>query len=391
MNAHCTEARSRRPTRALLVALASGFASLGATAHAFETTAPFAILLDVGTQSTLLEKEADAPMPPASLAKLMTAAVVFREIEEGRIDLEDKFLISEHAWRTGGAVAGGSTMFAEVGSSVPVADLLRGLIVQSGNDAAIALAEGIAGTEAAFAETMNAYADELGLTGSTFVNPSGLPAEGQAVTVRDLARLAEHLVTEFPDLYAIYSETAFTWNGIRQNNRNPLLSMGIGADGLKTGFTEQSGYGLVGSAVQDGRRLIVVVAGLPSERARTEEARKLLEWGFRSFEMVELIGAGTIVGRAAVYGGAIATVAVATGDPVQALLPTPREGVAIEMAYRGPVVAPVLAGQEIGVLRIKLDGSVANETPLYAAEAVAAGTFMQRAGAAITDLLFGWW
>src|SRR5919112_5884863 len=218
------------------------------------------------------------------MAKTMAAEVVFSQLKSGRLSMDTEFTVSENAWRKGGGGSGGSSMFAKVNTPVRLEDLLRGLIVQSGNDAAIAIAEGIAGTEENFARMMNERAKQIGLTKSTFRNATGYGDPAQKVTVRDLAKLALHIIDTYPDLYKIFGERDFTWNKIRQQNRNPLLAMGIGADGLKTGHTRDAGYGLVGSAVQNGLRLIVVVNGLKTASERANEARKLLEWGFRGFE-----------------------------------------------------------------------------------------------------------
>ncbi len=254
----------------LLVAFIAG-ALPAAAADKFETKAKHAILMDAETGTVLFQKAADEPTPPASMAKLMTTLVVFEALKSGQLTLDTEFMVSENAWRTGGATSGGSTMFAKLGSSIKVSDLLRGIIVQSGNDACIVVAEGMAGTESTFANLMNAEARKLQLEDSHFTNATGLPDPGQHVTVRDLATIARHIVYDFPQYYEIYSETEFTWNKIRQENRNPLLDATIGADGLKTGYTEELGYGLVGSAVRDGQRLILVMNGLASEKERAEE------------------------------------------------------------------------------------------------------------------------
>ncbi|MEL6435169.1 MAG: D-alanyl-D-alanine carboxypeptidase family protein, partial [Pseudomonadota bacterium] len=260
-------------------------AALTAAAHAqlFETKAQQAVLIDVDTRSILFNKDADAQVPPASLAKLMTMEVVFNALKTGQLSLEDEFIVSENAWRTGGAVSGGSTMFAELNSSIRVEDLIRGVIIQSANDGSIVLAEGMAGTEATFANLMNERAREIGLRNSVFTNSTGLPDPLQKATMRDLVTLAMHIQREYPTYYQYYSEPDFTWNKITQRNRNPLLSMEIGADGMKTGFTEESGYAIVGSAENDGRRLIVAMSGMADQRERAQEARKLLEWGRRAF------------------------------------------------------------------------------------------------------------
>lgn len=380
----------RRAVAPLAVALLALVPALPATAQLFETRAEHAILVDYESGTVLFQKEADTPMAPASMAKLMTMAVVFNAIRAGQLKLDDEFVVGENAWRRGGANSGGSTMFAKLGSSVAVADLMRGVIVQSGNDACITIAEGMSGTEEAFARRMNAEAAKIGLTSSTFRNATGLPDPEQRVTARDLMTLASYIIREFPEFYPIYGLPEFTWNGITQKNRNPLLAMNIGADGMKTGFIEESGYGMVGSAVRDGRRLIVVINGTKSEKERAEEARKLLEWGFRAFRKVPLFGPDEIIAEADVFGGAAATVGLRSGGPVEVLLPDASDQVKASVVYSGPVPAPVTAGQAIGVLAISIDGTIVMRAPLIAAADVPVGSLPQRAQDALFSLLFGW-
>jgi len=376
---------------ALALALVAGAWS-AAAAPRFETKAKHALLMDAETGTVLFQKAADEPMPPASLAKLMTMLVVFEALKSGQLTLDTEFMVSENAWRKGGANSGGSTMFAKLGSSIKLSDLMRGIIVQSGNDACIVVAEGMAGTEATFADLMNAEARKLKLENSHFTNATGLPDPDQHVTAHDLAAIARHIIYDFPNYYEIYSETEFTWNKIRQQNRNPLLSMGIGADGLKTGYTEESGYGLVGSAVRNDQRLILVMNGLGSEKERAEEARKLMEWGFNAFERINLFDRGQVVAEANVFGGDRSTVPLVGKGPVDLFLPRgSRDLIKGRVVYEGPVPAPVDEGQEIGTLRIVLDDEVLQETPLYAADAVGIGTLPQRAMDGLHELLLGWW
>jgi D-alanyl-D-alanine carboxypeptidase (penicillin-binding protein 5/6) len=263
-------------TAALLVLAAS----LAARAAPFQTKAPYALLVDYNTGAALFEKKADAPVAPASTTKILTAEIVFRELAEGRLHLGDRMAISPRAAREGDAESGGSSMFAQANTQVSVDDLLRGLLVLSGNDAAIALAEGIAGSENAFAARMNQEARRLGMSHSRFANAWGNGNGGQRVTARDMAHLAAYVIATYPQFYHYFGESEFTWNGIRQENRNPLLGMNIGADGLKTGHLAASGFGLVGSAVQGGRRLILVLYGARSEADRANEARDLMAFGF---------------------------------------------------------------------------------------------------------------
>ena len=363
-----------------------------ALAQGFQTRAAQALLLDAETDTILFQLEADTPMPPASMAKLMTIAVIFDALKTGRLSLEDEFIVSEDAWRRGGAVSGGSTMFAELGSTIKLADLIRGIIIHSANDACIVVAEGMAGTEGTFADLMNAKARELGLEGSHFVNATGLPDPDQRVTARDLAKLANFIINTYPEYYPIYAEERFTWNKITQRNRNPLLEMNIGADGLKTGYTEESGYGLIGSAVRDGQRLIVVVNGTSSSKARGEEARKLLDWGFRAFERSILFAKDEVVVEAKVFGGSRRSVGLVGDGPIELLLPRgSRDQIRARVVYDSPVEAPVEAGQRIGVLRVTIGQDLTKETPLYAGQNVGIGTTRQRAVDGLEELLIGWW
>ena len=352
----------------------------GARAQVFQTAAPHAILIDADSGSVLFEKGADDPFSPASMAKLMTTEIVFNEIRQGRLTMDSEFQITEDAWRRGGAGGGGSSMFAQLNSRIKLSDLLRGLIVQSGNDAAIAIGEGITGSEENFGRMMTARAKEIGLTRSTFRNATGYSAPDQKVTARDLAKLALHLIETYPDLYKIFAEREFTWNKIKQQNRNPLLTLDIGADGLKTGYLEESGYGLTGSAVQNGQRLIMVVSGLKTARDRASESRKLVEWGFRAFEPRQIFAAGETVAEASVYGGTQGSVPLEAKKPVRVLLPRGSgDRITARAVYQGPLVAPVEQGREVARLRITRGDTQALDQPLYAGDAVEAGSIPQRA------------
>ncbi len=371
---------------ALLPVLLAGAAS----AQTIQTSAPYAILVDYESGSVLFEKAADDLMAPASTAKLMTAELVFHELSLGHLKLDDTFPISENAWRKGGGVAGGSSMFAELKSRISVEDLLRGLIVQSGNDAAIALAEGIAGTEDAFATLMTRRARELGMEKSTFTNPWGRGDQDQRVTAREMMKLAAHIIKTYPDYYHYFGEKEFTWNKIRQLNRNPLLTMELGADGLKTGDIKESGFGLVGSAVQNGQRLIIVINGLKSANDRAEDSRRLLNWGFRSFEPKTIFGDKDTIANAKVYGGAAADVALVAASPIKMLVPrTSGEKLTAKVTYSGPLIAPVEQGKEVGTLRVFRGQNVILEVPLLTANAVAAGTLTQRGLDAASELGLG--
>jgi D-alanyl-D-alanine carboxypeptidase (penicillin-binding protein 5/6) len=362
-----------------------------AQAQSFQTTAPTAILMDAGSHAVLFEKNADELTAPASMAKTMTAEVVFNEIKSGRLNFDSEFMISENAWRKGGGGSGGSSMFAKVNTPVRLEDLLRGLIVQSGNDAAIAVAEGIAGTEESFARMMNERAKQIGLTKSTFRNATGYGHPEQKATVRDLAKLALHIIETYPDLYKIFGEREFTWNKIRQQNRNPLLFMDIGADGLKTGNIDEAGYGLIGSAVQNDQRLIVVVNGLKSAKDRAAESRKLLDWGFRAFETQQLFAEGQVVGEAQVFGGNRRSLPLVSKKPVRVLVPRGEgERVTARIIYTGPLKAPIQKGTEVARLQVNRGDMQALEMPLYAHEDVQEGTLSQRALDGLLEFSTGW-
>jgi serine-type D-Ala-D-Ala carboxypeptidase (penicillin-binding protein 5/6) len=354
------------------------------------TQAPYAILIDAESDTVLFEKNADQPTAPSSLAKLMTAEVVFNEIKNGRLKLDDEFIISEDAWRRGGAPSHTSSMFAPIHSRVRVEDLIRGMIIQSANDACIALAQGISGSEPKFAEKMTLRARELGLTKSFFSNATGLPDPTLRVTVRELAKLAQHIIRTYPEFYSIYGEKEFTWNKIRQQNRNPLLAMNIGSDGLKTGFTDEGGYGLVGSAVQGGLRLILVVNGLKTASDRASEGRRLLEWGFKGFEAKPLFADGQVIADAKVFGGAQGSVGLTAGRMVSLLIPrNSGDRIMARISYKGPVRAPIAQGQPLGVLKVWRGDRVVLEMPLQAIEDVPVGSMTQRAVDAVGELVIG--
>lgn len=363
-----------------------------ARAQTIETKAPYAILIDSDTNTVLLEKNADKPVPPASLSKLMTMEVVFEALKAGRLSLDDTFHISENAWRKGGAVSGGSTMFAELNSDIRLEDLIQGVIVQSGNDACIVIAEGMAGTEEAFASLLNRRARELGLTASNFRNATGLPDEFHVMSMRDLARLARHIIRSYPDYFRYYSQPEFTWNGITQRNRNPLLRSTPGADGMKTGYIRDSGYGLVGTALRDGQRVILAISGLESSRERAEEARKLIDWAYRAFEQITLFEEGETVGEARVHGGKKSWVELTGDGAIKILLPrAARRRMAARIVYRGPLMPPIAKGQQVAELRVEAEDGVNLAVPLYAAEDVAAGPLHRKALDAALDLVTRWW
>ncbi|SEQ49696.1 D-alanyl-D-alanine carboxypeptidase (penicillin-binding protein 5/6) [Devosia sp. YR412] len=357
----------------------------------FDTQAKFAILMDEQSGTVIFQKDADLPMEPASMAKLMTIAVVFHELRDGRVKMSDEFFVSEHAWRTGGATSGGSTMFADLNSQISVENLIRSVIIQSGNDAAIILAEGIAGSEGSFAAMMNELAEEIGLTDSHFTNPTGLPDPEMHVTARDLADLARYLIREFPDYYHYFSEPEMEWNGIKQPNRNSLVELGIGVDGLKTGHTESAGYGSVISTDDGGRRLIAVVHGLTSMAQRTEEGRKLITWGARAFERVSAYAAGDVVAYANVYGGTSGSVGLVGDGEVALYLPKgSRKCLSASVSYTGPLMPPVLQGDQVAELRVFCDDQLVQVAPLFAAETIEDGGITRKATDALKQLALGW-
>jgi D-alanyl-D-alanine carboxypeptidase (penicillin-binding protein 5/6) len=356
----------------------------------FDGDAPTAILIEASSGSVLFEKNADELRAPSSMMKLMTAEVVFHAVQQNEIKLTDEYPVSENAWRRGGAPAGGSTMFAILHSRISVDDLLHGAIIQSGNDACIVLAEGIAGNEHAFAEKMTKRARELGLTRSTFANSNGLPDPGNKMTVRELATLARSIIQTYPEFYKLFGEKEFTWNKIRQPNRNPLLASLEGADGLKTGYTKEGGYGMVGSAVQNGIRLIVVVNGLEDSEDRASEAKKMLEWGFRNFEARTLLASQQAVGYAKVFGGDSRSVKLASPDPIKVMVQkNGTDKLIARVVYNGPVRAPIEPGQRIGVVKVWRGGNIAMEAPVYAAEPVGTGSTMRRAIDGVSELVIG--
>lgn len=352
--------------------------------------APTAILIEARSGSILFEKNADQLLPPSSMMKLMTAEVIFNALTKGEIKLTDQYRISENAWRKGGAPSGSSTMFAALNSQVSVDDLLHGALIQSGNDACIALAEGYAGNEAEFVSKMRTRARELGLTQSTFGNTNGLPDPNNKMTVRELGMLARHIILTYPDFYKLFNEREFTWNKIRQQNRNPLLTALDGADGLKTGYTKEGGYGMVGSAVQNETRLVVVVNGLEDSNDRASETKRLLEWGFRNFEARTLFNAGQTVGYAKVFGGDSGSVSLNTAEPIKVMVQkNGTDKLNARIVYRGPVRAPFQSGQQVGTFKVWRNGNLAMETPVYAGESIGRGSMTRRAIDGASELVIG--
>lgn len=375
---------------AFFLVLLTFVAVMPRTASAMETAAEYAILMDYDTGTILWGKNIDDEMYPASMSKLMTLEMLFNALREGTVSMDDEFRISEYAWRAGGAASGSSTMFADLNSYVPVHAILRGIIVQSGNDACIATAEALSGTESAFAEAMNERAKELGLNNSHFMNSTGWPHPDHVTTAHDLALLARHLIKDFPEYYPMFRELDFTWNGIRQGNRNPALYLDPTVDGLKTGHTQAAGYGLVASAERRGQRLIMVINGLQSEKARADESAKLLDWGFRSFKRYDLFTAGTPIDNAPVWQGTYEQVPlVSKADITVIMSPQQRKDMKVTVAYDTPITAPVAAGQEVGVLKIEAPDMPVQEHKLYAGGTVERQGIFARAMGGLKHMILG--
>jgi len=353
-----------------------------------QTTASHALLVDYETGEALFCKGCDQRMPPSSMSKLMTVELVFQRLKDGRLKPTDTFHVSENAWRQG-QKSNESKMWVAVNSDVSVDDLLKGIIVQSGGDACLVVAEALAGSEAAFADMLNARAKEIGLTNSHFVNSSGLPDPEHYMSAEDLAKLAAYVIRTYPEYYSYFALPEFTWSNIRQPNRNTLIGPNTGVDGLKTGHTNAAGYGITASSVRDGRRLILVVNGLKSERERVEEGRRLLDLGYREFKSYQLLAAGESVGEADLFGGAKSKVALAVRDPVRMLMPiSGRRDMKVTLSYNGPIKAPVEAGQEIGTLRVSVPGKPDKIVPVVAAEAVSSSGFFDNMVRGLVSLIF---
>ncbi|MFB0952115.1 MAG: D-alanyl-D-alanine carboxypeptidase family protein [Rhodospirillales bacterium] len=374
----------------LSVLALSSFVVALATAEVIDTKAREAILIDPSTGTVILNKNADEQMPPASMSKLMTAYLLFESINDGRVSLDDKFRVSDNAWRKGGAASGSSTMFLPPKSEVRVEDLIRGIIVQSGNDACIVVAESLAGSEEAFARRMTYKAQELGMTGSNFMNATGWPHPEHRTTARDLATLSARIIQDFPELFSFYSEREFTYNGIRQSNRNPLIYGYAGADGMKTGHTSEAGYGLTGTAKQGDRRLIVVVNGLKSSKDRASESARILDWGFREFNNYSLFKAGDTIEIAPLWLGTKPTVALKIDRDIHLTMSRKsRRAMKVTVKYQSPISAPITAGQSVGTLTIEAPDFETIEAPLLAATDSQQLGMVGRLGAALEFLLWG--
>jgi len=378
----------------ILTVIASVSLWVSNTAHAatatIETAAKHVILIDAESGAVLFEKAADELTPPASMSKIMTMVMVFEALQRGELNLDNEFHISEDAWRRGGATSGGSTMYAELNSSIRLEDLIKGVVIQSANDACIAIAEGMAGSEQAFADLMTERARELGLEQSVFKNSTGLPDPEHEVTMRELAQIARHQIYALKDYYHFYSQTEFTWNNIKQRNRNPLLYQNIGADGLKTGHIQASGYALVASAVRSNKRLILAMSGLTSAKQRSKEARKLMDWGFRHFKTYTLFKYKEEISKARVWGGTKNWVPLSAKREVRLMLsPVDRKKIRAELVYKGPVSAPIKKGDPIGKIRFVSGEVTITEIPLFATKDVDQSGVIDRAIDTLTFMALG--
>ncbi|GBE43820.1 D-alanyl-D-alanine carboxypeptidase DacA precursor [bacterium BMS3Bbin10] len=375
----------------LCVVFAGGALAKPKSKDKFQTKAKWAVLMDADTNTVLFAKNSDERMPPASMSKLMTMAVIFQALKEGRISLEDEFSNSLYAWRTGGAPSGGSAMFVPLKGSATLGELLQGIAVQSGNDASIIVAEGMSGSEDAFAEVMNEYARKIGLTESNFRNSTGLPDPDHYMTALELAKLAIHVIKEYPEYYHYFSQKEYRYRKHIFYNRNPLVYDGIGVDGLKTGYIRAAGYGLVASSKQRGQRLVVVVNGLKSKKARRAEGKRLLQWGFRSFRQWKLFDAGETIGDALVWGGTKRHVSLTGKGRVSIFLPrTASRKIKAAIVYEGPLKPPIKKGDQVAFLRVTAPDATVNNIPLYAGEDVGEGSLWKKGMESAFHLAFGW-
>ncbi|MCB1506491.1 MAG: D-alanyl-D-alanine carboxypeptidase [Hyphomicrobiaceae bacterium] len=381
---------------AMLLGMIAVLLVLHGPAHAQQSTfvpkAKHAILMDADSGAVLFQHEADELTPPASMSKLMTLAVVFKALKNGVLKPTDEITMSEHAWRTGGAPSGTSAMFVPINDKVTVDELLQGIIVQSGNDACIAIAEALAGTEEGFAQVMTNEARRIGLKKSTFRNSTGLYHPEHMMTMHELADLARYIMTEYADRFPLFAQKEFKYRKHRFFNRNPLLFLDIGADGMKTGYIKEAGYGIVGTAVQEGKRLIVVVNGLESSNDRRDEARRLLEWGFRSFGPFDLFKPGEVVGSARVWGGSSFYVPLVGKNGVTVVLPRypANQRLSAEILYKGPLKPPIRKGDQVARLRVSSSTSAVSEVPLYAAEDVDKAGILRQGLDSLIHLGFKW-
>lgn len=369
----------------LLCSTVCGFNAMG-----FETAARNAILMDYDTGEYLFEKNIAESVPPASMSKLMTVYILMSKIKDGSIKLDDTFSVSENAWRKGGAATGGSTMFLSIGDNVSVENLIKGIVIQSGNDACIVVAENVAGSEDDFVILMNKTAKKLGLKNSHFENATGLPHPDHRMSMEDLAILARHIIKEFPELYHYFSQKEFVYNNIKQGNRNPLLYTMKGADGLKTGHTEEAGFCLAASATKGERRLIEVMSGMSSNRERSEDAERLMSWGFREFNNFKILTKGQTVATAKVWYGKEDSVNLTVADDVlKTVHMSQQDNVKATAEFDEPVKAPIKAGQEIGTIKIEIEGQSPLNVPLIAANDVSETGMLGKFWANVKYFIFG--
>ncbi len=379
-----------------LLSAASAAAAADPAPAGFVTKAAQAYMIEASTGTVLLAKNEDQSFSPASLAKLMTMDIVFASLKGGEITLDTDYPVSEFAWRTGGAPSRTATMFASLKSRVRVEDLVKGVAIQGANDSCIILAEGMSGTEENFAAAMTRRAQTLGMTKSIFGNSTGLPDGGKSkTTARDMVTLAADLQQTYPAYYPYFAQADFEWNKIFQRNRNPLLGLGLGADGLATGFAEGEGYSIVASVQRDGKRLFLALGGIASDKERTDEAKRILEWGLTSFETRQIFTEKEVVGSASVYGGQSGSVNLVAKTPVSVYIPVSNpDRLAARIIYRWPLTAPVAADAEAGTLVISSGGRVLREVPLFTAQGVAEGSLTSRAVDALLELgesvFFSW-
>ncbi|MBX4335744.1 D-alanyl-D-alanine carboxypeptidase family protein [Bartonella raoultii] len=363
----------------------------GGRAQDFQTSASQLLLLDGDTNTVLFEKQSDIRFFPASLVKLMTAEVIFHQLKKGLLSSAQTFTVSEHAWRKGGAPSGTTTMFAKVKTEISVSDLLHGLIVVNGNDAAITLAEGISGSESDFAKLMNERAKVLGLSHSHFVNATGLPEKGQFVTLRDMITLARHIAHEYPDYYMLYREPNFTWNKIFQRNKNPLIFKERGIEGFGFGYSEKEGLSMVITLYKNHRHLFLAINGLHDGKGHTKEVERILQWGITAFDLKTVFSKGETVGHASVYGGEKKSVPLIIKNPISFMLSNEKKvNVKAKIKYHGPLKAPIILGQQIGIIQILGNKKILVEKPVFAGNNVREGSFFTKVKDAFYEITIGW-
>lgn len=363
----------------------------GEAAPLFATKARQVYMIEAKSGTVLLADNENQAFPPASLAKLMTMDLVFDALKKGEITPDTTYRVSENSWRKGGAPSGTATMFAGLNSEIRVEDLIKGVVIQNANDACMILAEGMAGSDALFASRLSDRAKDLGLSRSIFGNSTGMPDAESRTTARDMVELARHIQTSYPDYYGLYRQPDFTWNKIFQRNKNPLLALNIGVDGLGAGYAEGSGFAVVASIERNGTRLFLAMGGLASDKERTEEAKRVLEWGLTSFENKVVFKDGEPVGQASVYGGDQGRVDLVAKGPVELYVPSNNpERLSARIVYRWPLRAPVVAGQEVGTLKIYSGERLLREVPLHTASAVGTGSLVSQATDAMMEMMFFW-